>query len=215
MDLTREGSQLIDGAAGAIEVLIDRPKIEPQLGVALIAHPHPKFGGTAQHKIPAVVARALAALGWVAVRPNFRGVGRSEGAHDEGRGETEDLELIYHQLQPHAPNQRIALMGFSFGAYVLACLARRLSDAGAPPWRTVLTGMPHGAVAGGRSYDTPAPPPHTLVVHGELDDNVPLQQVLQWARPHAQPVVVVPGVDHFFTGRAHVLRTLVLEHLRV
>ena len=107
----------------------------------------------------------------------------------------------------------MALVGFSFGAFVMACVARALADRGTPAWRVCLAGMPSGE-AGGRQYDTPADFADALVVHGEQDERVPLAAVLDWARPQVQPVAVVPGADHFFTGKLHVLRALVLSHLR-
>ena len=205
---------MLDGPAGHIEVLVDLPQGDP-VGLAMVAHPHPKPGGSAEHKIPALLARSLAHAGWLAVRPNFRGVGRSQGTHDEGVGETDDLLVVLRELRQATPGLRVALTGFSFGAFVVARAVRRLVDEGAAPWRTALAGVPSGEAAGGRSYDTPGPIPQALVVHGELDESVPLQQVLDWARPHRQPVTVVPGADHFFTGSVHVLRDLVLEHLRL
>lgn len=214
MNLQLGGSQLLEGAAGKIEVLVDLPADEA-VGIAIVAHPHPKPGGSAQHKIPALLARSLAGAGWIAVRPNFRGVGRSEGTHDEGLGETDDIVALYRELARAAPAQRIALAGFSFGAFVIARTVRRLVDEGTTPWRTVLAGMPSGDAAGGRTYDTPGPIPQALVVHGERDESVPLSQVMDWARAHRQPVTVVPGADHFFAGSVHLLRNLVLEHFRV
>jgi len=205
------GAQLIEGQAGPMEVLVDQPKAPPA-GVAVVAHPQPLLGGSATHKIPQLLARALAEAGWLVVRPNFRGAGRSAGAHDEGVGETDDLVALCGLLRSALPGRRLALLGFSFGAFVQARVARRLADAGAPPWRVVLAGMPFGE-AGGRTYATPDGIADALVVHGEADDRVRLGAILDWARPSVQPVVVVPGADHFFSGRLHVLRGLVLAHL--
>ena len=211
LDLSVGGARLIDGPAGPMEVLVDLPK-RPPAGTAVVAHPQPLLGGSATHKIPQLLARALADAGWRVVRPNFRGVGRSAGAHDEGGGETDDLVALCGLLRSALPGQRLALLGFSFGAFVQARAARRLADAGEPAWRVVLAGMPFGE-AGGRTYSTPDGIADALVVHGEVDDRVPLRAILDWARPTVQPVVVVPGADHFFSGRLHVLRALVLSHL--
>jgi alpha/beta superfamily hydrolase len=104
------------GPAGVIEVLRDLPAAGvPARGVAVIAHPHPLFGGTMDNKVVQTLARAFVSTGWTAVRFNFRGVGASEGVHDEGRGETEDYRAIVAQL---APEGAIAVAGFSFGAFV-------------------------------------------------------------------------------------------------
>lgn len=212
LDLGGSGEQLIDGPAGAIEVLVDQPN-RPSKGVVVVAHPQPLLGGSARHKLPQFLAHGLADAGWLVLRPNFRGVGRSAGTHDAGEGETEDLLSLALSLQADAAVPRLALVGFSFGAFVQARVARRLADLGQPAARVGLAGMPFGEVEGGRRYDTPDAIPDALVVHGELDDRVPLRAVLAWARPQTQPVVVVPGADHFFTGKLHVLRSLVVKHL--
>jgi alpha/beta superfamily hydrolase len=163
--------------------------------------------------VPHVLARALSQAGWLVARPNFRGVGRSAGTYDEGNGETDDLLALCGALRSAHPELRLALIGFSFGAFVQARVARMLADGGSPAWRVVLAGMPFGAVESGRRYDTPDGIPGALVVHGESDESVPLTAVLDWARPSSHPVVVVPGADHFFTGRLPLLRALTLSHL--
>lgn len=213
LDLSVSGSQLIDGPAGAIEVLVDPPN-RALAGVVVIAHPQPLLGGHAQHKVPQVLARGLSEAGWLVVRPNFRGVGHSAGTHDAGDGGTEDLLSLSLALQADAAVPRLALVGFSFGAFVQARVARRLADLGRPASCTCLAGMPFGEVEGGRRYATPDGIPDALVVHGDRDERVPLRAVFDWARPQSQPVVVVPGADHFFTGKLHVLRSLVVNHLR-
>jgi hypothetical protein len=206
------GTRWLDGPAGPIEVIFDLP-CESAAGVAIVAHPQPLLGGNALHKVPQLLARALCEAGWLVARPNFRGVGRSAGVHDAGNGEADDLLALAGWLREGHPGLRLALVGFSFGAFVQARVARTLTDRGTPAWRTVLLGMPSGEVEGGRRYETPKGLADALVVHGESDDRVPLQAVLDWARPQVQPVVVVPGADHFFSGRLHVLRALVLSHL--
>jgi alpha/beta superfamily hydrolase len=213
LDPDSDGAQLIDGAAGHIEVLVDRP-VTPCIGAVVIAHPQPLLGGDAQHKIPHLLARALAEAGWLALRPNFRGAGRSTGTHDGGQGETEDLLELAMSLQSDSSVPRLALVGFSFGAFVQARVARRLTDLGRPAWRVGLLGMPFGEVEAGRSCDPPDGFPDAFAVHGERDERVPLSAILDWARPRHQPVVVVPGADHFFTGKLPLLRALVLDHLR-
>jgi uncharacterized protein len=108
----------------------------------------------------------------------------------------------------------VALLGFSFGAFVQSRVARRLADCGNAAHRVVLAGLPVGEVEGQRSYVPDVVPAGTLIVHGENDERVPLHALFDWARPQSQPVVVVPGADHFFTGRLPVLRSLTLSHLR-
>jgi alpha/beta superfamily hydrolase len=212
MNTVEGGSRLVDGPAGPLEVIFDLPRVPPS-GIAIVAHPQPLLGGSAQHKVPLFLARALCESGWLVARPNFRGVGRSAGSHDSGGGETDDLLALAARLRDEHPGLPLALIGFSFGAFVQARVARALADLGVPAWRAVLLGMPSGEVDGGRRYDPPEGLADALVVHGESDERVPLQAVLAWARPRVQPVVVIPGADHFFSGRLHVVRALVLAHL--
>lgn len=211
-DVDRSSTVLLSAPAGPMEVVFDLPAGKP-VGLALVAHPQPLLGGHALHKVPHVLARALADAGWWTARPNFRGVGRSAGQHDEGSGEAEDLLWLAQEMRSAFPGLKLALIGFSFGAFVQARVARTLADHGEPAWRVVLAGMPFGEVGGGRRYDTPRGLAGALVVHGEHDERVPLAAVLEWAAPDTQPVVVVPGADHFFSGRLPVLRGLVMRHL--
>ena len=185
--------EFVAGPAGRIECAVDGPAGAPR-GGALIAHPHPLFGGTLDNKVVQTLARAFVELGYEAWRPNFRGVGQTEGSHDEGRGELEDLGAVLRAMQ--AP--RLALAGFSFGAAVVGQLAQRVK-----PERMVLVGL------GITRLPVPPVPPDTLVIHGENDETVPLAAVLDWARPQELPVIVVPGADHFFHRKLQVLRTIV------
>jgi alpha/beta superfamily hydrolase len=199
----------IQGAAGAIEVLRDRAAdAAPALGVAVIAHPHPLFGGTMDNKVVQTLARAFVGCGWTAVRFNFRGVGASEGVHDEGRGECDDMREVVAQLAPEGP---LAIAGFSFGAFVASCAIDRLWAA-RDIRQVVLVGT-----AASRFSVAPLPPEaheRALVVHGEQDDTVPLAAVMDWARPQSLPVTVVPGGGHFFHGQLPLLKNLVARHLR-
>jgi len=215
MDLSQplaDGPNLLDGPVGKVEVIVDRPKSAPA-AIAIVLHPHPSQGGTAEHKIPAALARALADIGFLVLRPNFRGVGRSEGEHASAAGEADDIRQLADAASAAFAPLELALAGFSFGAFVAAKVAKRLAESGRPLRRVALAGLPYGPVRTGQSYDTPSGIPGALVVHGERDDRVPLDAILEWARLDAQPVVVVPGADHFFKGRLVVLRSLVVDHL--
>src|ERR1041384_3143936 len=117
--------EFVAGPAGRIECAVDRPE-SPARGVALIAHPHPLFGGNLDNKGGQTLARSFLELGYETWRPNFRGVGDTEGVHDEGRGELQDLEVVLR----HTAATRFVLAGFSFGA---AVQARRAG--GRPPPR--------------------------------------------------------------------------------
>lgn len=200
-------SVLLRGPDGAIDALIDTP--ERVRGIALVCHPHPLFGGANTNKITHTLARSLRELGYAVVRPNFRGVGKSEGTHDHGGAETEDMLSVLAWAQSRWGSLPIALAGFSFGAFVQTRVAQRLADGITPAERIVLVGTATGDVRGARSYTTESVPKDTLVIHGADDDNVPLANVLEWARPQELPVVVVPGADHFFHGKLHLIRDII------
>ena len=191
--------EFIAGPAGKIECAVDEPAGGNPRGVALIAHPHPLFGGTLDNKVAQTLARAFVELGYAAWRPNFRGVGASEGVHDEGRGEVDDLASVLAQLKAGSP----VLAGFSFGAAVQTKLAQRLAGEGNPPARMALVGL---AV---KHLEAMPVPPDTILIHGEVDTTVPLADVLAWALPQDLPVVVVPGADHFFHRRLNILRAII------
>lgn len=198
---------LQDGPSGVLEVAMDRPEGTAQ-GVAVLAHPHPLHGGTLTNKVVQTLARACVQAGWTAVRFNFRGVGRSAGAYDEGRGELSDLLSV---IQAQAPQGPLCLAGFSFGAFVTSHAAAQL-QAQRDIQRLVLVGT-----AASRFEVASVPPElhaRTLVIHGEQDDTVPLASVMDWARPQSLPVLVVPGGGHFFHGQLPLLRELVLRHVR-
>lgn len=197
----------IAGPTGVLELAIDRPTGDVR-GTAVIAHPHPLHGGTMTNKVVQTLARACVLGGWTAVRFNFRGVGRSEGTYDEGRGELDDLLAV---IEAQAPNGPLCLAGFSFGSFVTSHAAARL-HASRDIQRLVLIGT-----AASRFEVAPVDEElhgRTLVVHGEQDDTVPLSSVMDWARPQSLPVLVVPGGGHFFHGQLPLLRDLVLRHLR-
>ena len=183
--------ETVAGPAGRIECAVDAPEGELR-GAALIAHPHPQFGGTLDNKVVQTLARAFVELGYESWRPNFRGIGESEGTYDNGRGEIDDLQAVHDRIRP------AILAGFSFGAAMQAMLAKRVGAQ-----RLVLVGV---AVTG---FEVPAVPEGTLVIHGERDETIPLAAVLEWARPQELPVVLVPGADHFFHRRLNILRSIV------
>jgi uncharacterized protein len=204
--------EFVAGPVGQLEVLVDTPDATPR-GIAVVAHPHPSQGGTAEHKIPQLLARVLQAHGFLTLRPNYRGVGQSEGQYDDGNGETDDVLAVIRHVRAAHPSLPLALAGFSFGGFVQARAAAQLTSAGEPIAHLILTGMPAGALSETLSYDTPTVPGNTLVVHGERDERVPLANVLNWARPQELPVVVLPGAGHFFTGKLPGLRRVVEGYL--
>ena len=204
----RTQKSTIQGAAGAIEVAVDRPAEEvPAKGFAVIAHPHPLFGGTLDNKVVQTLARAFNQCGWVAVRFNFRGVGATQGVHDEGRGELDDMLAVVAELASTGP---LCLAGFSFGAFVTTHAFEKLRPTRQID-KLVLIGTSvsrsPAAPVDAASHD------RTIVIHGEADDTVELSAVMDWARPQSLPVTVVPGCGHFFHGQLPLLKSLVVRHL--
>ena len=190
---------MVEGPAGKIETDVNDPGASRR-AIALIAHPNPLQGGTKDNKVVTTLAKAFFALGFVAARPNFRGVGATEGSHDGGRGEADDLVAVARRLQSDFGALPLVLAGFSFGAFVQTRVAKQL-----PPQRLVLVGP---AV---NRFPAETVPADTLVIHGERDDVVPLAAVLDWARPQDLPIVVVPGGEHFFHGRLNSLSDIVIR----
>lgn len=194
------------GEAGAIEGLLDQPEGAAR-GVAVVAHPHPLFGGTMDNKVVQTLARAFVQCGWTVARFNFRGVGASEGVHDAGEGEARDFLSVVEQV---APKGALAVAGFSFGSFVASHAIQALWDkrdidkivfVGTATERLSVANVPESLHE------------KTLVVHGEQDDTVSLASVMDWARPQSLPVMVVPGGGHFFHGQLPLLKSLVVRHL--
>ena len=193
----------IAGPVGALSVAVDTTPDVPTRGLAVICHPHPLQGGTMDNKVVTTVARALTQRGWRVVRFNYRGVGDSAGAWDEGRGEVDDALAV---IAAHrVAGEPLVLGGFSFGGFVAASAAAKLPDA-EKAQRMVLI-APSTA-----KHDAPPVIADTLLIHGEADDIVPLSASMDWARPQALPVVVVPGAGHFFHGQLMLLKSLVLRN---
>jgi len=194
------------GEAGAIEGLLDQPEGAAR-GVAVVAHPHPLFGGTMDNKVVQTLARAFVQCGWTVARFNFRGVGATEGVHDAGAGETRDFLAVVEQA---APTGALAIAGFSFGSFVASQVIQALSEK-RDIEKIVFVGTATERLA---VADVPAAlHEKTLVVHGEQDDTVSLASVMDWARPQSLPVMVVPGGGHFFHGQLPLLKSLVVRHL--
>ncbi len=200
--------ELIPGPAGRIECALDRPAGTP-LGLAVVCHPHPQGGGTLDNKVSVTIARACIDVGWASVRFNFRGVGASEGAWDEGIGEVDDALAVIAEWRrrDEFAGKPLVLGGFSFGGFVAVEAAARLAD-DAKARRIVLVG-PSTEKQAVRSV-----PADTIVVHGESDELVPLAATLAWARPQGLPVIVFPGVGHFFHGQIALLKKVLVRELR-
>jgi alpha/beta superfamily hydrolase len=192
----------IEGPAGAIEAMVERPRNARPDIVAVCCHPHPLYGGTMQNKVVHTLARACHDQRVATVRFNFRGVGASEGGHDDGVGESEDAAAVADFAGKHAGSGRLWSLGFSFGgfvAYRLATLreAAALVTVAPPVQRFDFTRLP-----------VPSCP--WLVAQGDADDLVDHERVLAWTRTLAPPpeVRILAGAEHIFHGRLTELRSL-------
>jgi len=200
------------GAAGVIDCALDWPDValyaQPR-GWALVLHPHPLYGGTRDNKVVTTLARVCTAQGLVAVRPDFRGVGKSAGAFDAARGETDDMQALVAQFGERYPDVaagRWVLAGFSFGTAVAAQLYAALAESNARlPDHLILA----GSAVGRFQHRAVRLPAEALLVHGGRDEVVPLQETLDWAVDQPVTVTVIPGASHFFHGQLLALRDLV------
>ena len=209
----------VAGDAGNIEIAASFP--ESARAVAVVAHPHPLYGGTMDNKVVSTVARAFAERGAATFRFNFRGVGATAGTHDEGRGETDDMLRVVEHARSQHTGLPLHLAGFSFGG---AIATRASAKADFTQLLLVAPGFRRITSAGMGDAPDPADPllgaigRHTwencVVVHGDLDDTVPLADSLAWAAAREVPVVVVPGGEHFFHRKLHILREIVARWVR-
>jgi alpha/beta superfamily hydrolase len=209
----------IAGPAGAIEAVAEVPAAP--IAVAVIAHPHPLFGGTMDNKVVTTLERAMREAGASTLRFNFRGVGGTEGKHDEGVGETEDMLRVVEHARGGAPNLPVWLAGFSFGGAVALRASARVEFARlalvAPALRRLTgEGLGEPPVAGDPQLGAPGRHTHgnTFIVHGDLDETVPLADSLAWGAVRDVPVIVIPGADHFFHRKLHIIRDVVARMVR-
>ncbi len=179
---------------GQIETVIEEPDGVPK-GHALIAHPHPLKGGSLDNKVAWTLARAALACGLIAVRPNFRGVGGSDGSFDHGIGETEDLLALAASIATHYGALPWTLMGFSFGAYVQHRVARELHAQ-----RLILVGPALSM------YEFEANSIPTTLIHGNEDEVIPFAAARDYAHRHDIPLIEIPGAGHFFHGKLRELQ---------
>lgn len=193
---------VIDGPAGAIEAMIERPPGARGDIVAVCCHPHPLYGGTMQNKVVHTLARACQDQRVTSVRFNFRGVGGSEGEHDDGVGESEDAAAVADFAMRQTGASQFWSLGFSFGGFVAYRLATA-REAGAlvtvapPVQRFDFTRLP-------------VPRCPWFVAQGDADELVDHGRVLAWTRglDPAPEVRILPGAEHFFHGRLTELRAI-------
>lgn len=201
----RPENLFIDGPAGRLEALLELPADDPPAGIALVCHPHPQQGGTMHNKVAHTLARAFYRSGYAALRFNFRGVGKSEGEYDEARGELQDALACRDYLAARWPQQPLWISGFSFGA-AMAIMAA----AERPP--TGLVSIAPAVYRFASRLDLqPACP--WLIVHGEQDEVVPVEETIEWvnALEPGPELVVFPETGHFFHGKLNELREAVMD----
>ena len=186
----------LTGHAGKMQCQLDEPEGAPR-GIALVAHPHPLYGGTMENKVAQTLARTFVGLGYVAARFNFRGVGESEGTYDDGRGEVDDMQVMFDHMTAQYPGLPVALTGFSFGTFVQAQLQQRLEAQGRPAERLVLVGTAAG------KWPMPPVPADTILIHGELDDTITLQTGVRLGAPARHPRHRDPRCRPFLPPQAH------------
>jgi alpha/beta superfamily hydrolase len=185
----------LNGPSGRIEGVLRRA--ESPKGAAILAHPHPLYGGTLHHPVIFHSDRSLHGAGWTTLRFNFRGVGQSEGFHDDGRGEAADVGAAVDWLKRQAPDTPLLVVGYSFGARMGLLWA--LSDPSV--FGMIAIGLP---VRIWRFDELPSFGRPLAVVQGSRDEFGPLddvRRVLDAATPQAR-LFVVEGASHLFPGRA-------------
>lgn len=206
--LSHEANLLIKGPCGQLEIVTTRPTtLRTPPAIAIICHPHPLFGGSLNNKVVTTLTRSFSNLGLSTVRFNFRGVGKSEGHYAQGIGETEDLLALLQWLKIVCPKYEIWLAGFSFGAYVAACAAKKWPIKQlicvAPP----LENFPFKTLP-------PFPCPWILI-QGDKDEIISAKLVFDWLKSLAHPptLIRIKGASHFFHGHLLELRDRLISCL--
>lgn len=195
---THETTFLLPGPAGRIELLVT--PAPDATATAIICHPHPLFGGTMHNKVVTTMARSFKELGLNTVRFNFRGVGQSEGMHDDGHGETDDVIAIAQWLQSVRPNDALWLSGFSFGGFVAASSATRLMVS------RLITIAP--MVSRFHTAKLPSITCPWIIIQGEQDEIIAPEDVYAWIETlQPKPTLIrIPHAGHFFHGQLMELR---------
>jgi alpha/beta superfamily hydrolase len=196
MAKTFHHSLFLDGPAGRLEAMLwTVPDAQPER-VAVVCHPHPLFGGTLHNKVVFHVAKALHSRGYPVLRFNFRGAGLSQGTHDQGRGEADDIRAALCYLAAEFPGRPVLLAGFSFGAWV------GLRVGSEDDHVTELMGLGIPVNGSDMSYLLPVTKPK-LFLHGSLDPFGSLDRVKEFFSRMAEPkeLVIFEGAGHFFEGK--------------
>jgi uncharacterized protein len=193
---------------GMLEALLRLPDpgTTPRMA-ALVCHPHPAQGGTMHNKVVFRIAQALGELGMPTLRFNYRGVGRSTGSFDEGRGEADDVRTALDALAEHFPTLPLCLAGFSFGAW----LALPIGCADARVHQLIGVGVPVRLL----STDTLADCAKSkLIIQGERDQYGPLPELRRWFAqlPKPKQLTVIPGAEHFFAEQQSALTASIVDY---
>ena len=213
-----------EGPAGKLEtILAEPPSVRLPRGIAVVAHPHPLYGGTMNNKVVHTLFKSFLELGFISVKFNFRGVEQSEGelnaGGDIGSGEVEDVLAVGETAKIRCADRFSApppllLAGFSFGGAVQAYVAQRLQPKTIVLVAPAVQRLHAPPIIHPNAKGSEKVPPRVLIIHGDQDDVVFLASVLEWAAPQELPVVVVPGAEHFFHRRLHILKHIVLDWCR-
>lgn len=197
----------IAGPAGKLETVLGEPQSIPK-GIAVIAHPHPLHGGTMDNKVVHTLFTTLLELGFLTAKFNFRGVGQSEGQYDHGSGEIDDVlavtQTIRDQFSHQVTDMPLLLAGFSFGGAIQLHVAERL----APEFLILVA----PSVVNLQAPPVPETTQCALIVQGDKDGIVLPEAVLTWAAPASQPIVFIPGAEHFFHGKLAILKQLIRNY---
>jgi uncharacterized protein len=201
-------SVMIPGPAGQLEAILDTPEDATAARVGVVCHPHPMYGGSMTNKVAHMLAKSFNAAGVPAVRFNFRGVGASAGAYDEGEGETQDALAVLDWAAERWPGVHLWLAGFSFGGALAVRAATRRSV------ERLITVAPAVQRVDVSTVQPPRCP--WLLVQGDHDELVNVDAVKTWAASlvPGPELKVLSGVDHFFHGRLNELRDVVVEWLQ-
>jgi len=208
LDSPGEHKLYLPGKVGKLEAILAVPDEANTKFLALVGHPHSLQGGTMQNKVVTTLVRTFKALGIPSLRFNFRGVGESEGAYDEGIGESEDMLALVDLYQQEFPEVKLIFAGFSFGSYVAYRSAAQVASA------LLITIAPPVHHYDYTEYALTHAP--WIIVQGDADEVVPESQVTDFARENSLliPIMYFSETGHFFHGKLVELKERLLESIQ-
>lgn len=201
--LPKKREFLIDGPAGDLEAMLESPPAADLAGCVVVCHPHPVHGGTMQNKVVHTLARGFLGQDFVALRFNFRGVGKSAGTFDNGDGELDDVLAAIDWLRTEFPEKPLWIAGFSFGA---AMAVRAAVSPGVDGLISVAPAVSRFA----HNLDL-QPECSWLIVQGDQDELVDIDETIAWVNElnPGPELDVFPETEHFFHGKLVLLRNAV------